>query len=96
MHPATSTTGREPHIDSLKVIASQLIVLHHFAAYGPLADALEGVTPRLASWFYDYARMAVQVFLVLGGFLAARSLAPNSATRARSPLGSESSTQGWP
>jgi peptidoglycan/LPS O-acetylase OafA/YrhL len=86
VHPATPTTGREPHIDSLKVIASQLIVLHHFAAYGPLADALEGVTPRLASWFYDYARMAVQVFLVLGGFLAARSLAPNSAARLIAPF----------
>lgn len=85
-HSTTSATGREPHIDSLKVIASQLIVLHHFAAYGPLADALEGVTPRLASWFYDYARMAVQVFLVLGGFLAARSLAPTSAARLIAPF----------
>lgn len=68
--------NREFHIDGLKILASQLIVLHHFAAYGPLADALGGATPRLSDWFYDYARMAVQVFLVLGGFLAARSLAP--------------------
>lgn len=79
--PASATTGREAHIDSLKVIASQLIVLHHFAAYGPLADALESASPRLASWLYDYARMAVQVFLVLGGFLAARSFAANRAAR---------------
>lgn len=67
-------------------MASQLIVLHHFAAYGPLADALDGATPRLSDWFYDYARMAVQVFLVLGGFLAARSLAPHHRSPTTLPL----------
>ena len=77
---------REFHIDGLKILASQLIVLHHFAAYGPLADALDGATPRLSDWFYDYARMAVQVFLVLGGFLAARSLAPNHQAISTPPV----------
>ena len=77
---------REFHIDGLKILASQLIVLHHFAAYGPLADALDGATPRLSDWFYDYARMAVQVFLVLGGFLAARSLAPHHRSPSTLPL----------
>ena len=28
--------GRQTHIDVLKLMASQLIVLHHFVAYGPL------------------------------------------------------------
>jgi peptidoglycan/LPS O-acetylase OafA/YrhL len=65
-----------PLIDALKALASQLIVLHHFSAYGPLADALDDVLPLLSSWLYDYGRMAVQVFLVVGGFLAVRSLAP--------------------
>ena len=68
--------NRQVHIDALKVIASQLIVLHHFSAYGPLSDALSEASPRVATWLYDYARMAVQVFLVLGGYLAVRSLAP--------------------
>jgi peptidoglycan/LPS O-acetylase OafA/YrhL len=77
---------REFHIDGLKILASQLIVLHHFAAYGPLADALDGATPRLTDWFYDYARMAVQVFLVLGGFLAARSLAPHGNAAIPQPV----------
>ncbi len=77
---------REFHIDGLKILASQLIVLHHFAAYGPLADALGGATPRLSDWFYDYARMAVQVFLVLGGFLAARSLAPQGNAMLSQPI----------
>lgn len=67
---------RMPLIDALKALASQLIVLHHFSAYGPLADALDTLLPTLTGWLYDYGRMAVQVFLVLGGFLAARSLAP--------------------
>lgn len=78
--------NREFHIDGLKILASQLIVLHHFAAYGPLAEALDGATPRLSDWFYDYARMAVQVFLVLGGFLAARSLAPHGNSAMRRPV----------
>lgn len=78
--------NREFHIDALKILASQLIVLHHFAAYGPLAEALDGATPRLSDWFYDYARMAVQVFLVLGGFLAARSLAPHGQTAMAQPV----------
>ena len=77
--------GRQPHIDALKLIAAQLIVLHHFVAYGPLADALDEAAPALTDWFFDYARMAVQVFLVLGGFLAVRSLAPLGQIRVSSP-----------
>jgi peptidoglycan/LPS O-acetylase OafA/YrhL len=61
-------------IDLLKVIAAQCIVLHHLALYGPLSDAMALAAPELAEWFYDYARMAVQVFLVVAGYLAARSL----------------------
>jgi peptidoglycan/LPS O-acetylase OafA/YrhL len=68
--------ARQTHIDALKCIGSQLIVLHHFCAYGPLADALHRLAPALAGWFYDYARMAVQIFLVLGGYLALQSLRP--------------------
>jgi len=69
--------ARQLPIDALKVIASQLIVLHHFSAYGPLADTLSLSSPMLMSWLYDYARMAVQVFLVVGGYLAAASLSPS-------------------
>lgn len=76
---------RQTHIDALKLIGSQLIVLHHFAAYGPLAGAMEQAVPHLAAWLYDYARMAVQVFLVLGGYLAARNLAPQGQVRIGTP-----------
>jgi peptidoglycan/LPS O-acetylase OafA/YrhL len=77
--------ARQSHIDALKLIGSQLIVLHHFATYGPLAEAMGQAAPRLSAWLYDYARMAVQIFLVLGGYLAARNLAPEGRTRRVAP-----------
>lgn len=67
-------TSRNLRIDFLKLLCALAIVLHHFAAYGPLSDALKVYAPLVSDWLYDYGRMAVQVFLVLGGFLAARSL----------------------
>lgn len=76
---------REFHIDLLKILASQLIVLHHFSAYGPLSLAMDGASPGVSDWLYDDARMAVQVFLVLGGFLAARSLTPQPGTQMTAP-----------
>ncbi len=72
-------------IDLIKAVASQLIVWHHLAAYSPMADALQPHAPRIVDWLYDDARLAVQVFLVLGGFLAARSLAPRPGALAGSP-----------
>ena len=67
---------RQIHIDAAKVLASHLIVLHHFTVYGPPAHALDLVAPRVTDCLFDYARMAVQVFLVIGGYLAAGTLAP--------------------
>ena len=67
--------SRLPLIDALKAIASQLIVIHHLAFYGPMSDYALPLAPKLIPWLYDYARIAVQAFLVMGGFLAARSLA---------------------
>lgn len=61
-------------IDLLKIIAAQCIVWHHLALYGPLSEALTQAAPDLSKWLFDYARMAVQVFLVVAGYLAARSL----------------------
>lgn len=72
----TTRRSRFSVIDGLKVLASQTIVLHHLASYGPLADAAHACFPALFEWLFGYGRIAVQVFLVAGGFLAARSLAP--------------------
>ena len=65
------------HLDALKALAAQCIVLHHLAAYGPVADAMQALWPALIGFLYDDARMAVQVFLVVGGFLSARALMPD-------------------
>jgi peptidoglycan/LPS O-acetylase OafA/YrhL len=60
-------------IDLFKAVAAQLIVLHHLVAYGPVAAAVAVASPVAADWLFDYARMAVQAFIVIGGYLAARS-----------------------
>jgi peptidoglycan/LPS O-acetylase OafA/YrhL len=65
------------HVDALKALAAQFIVLHHLAAYGPVADAVQALWPGLIGFLFDDARMAVQVFLVAGGFLSARALMPD-------------------
>jgi peptidoglycan/LPS O-acetylase OafA/YrhL len=61
-------------IDCLKAFASNLIVLHHLAFYGPLSDHAHPLLPGVIDWLADEARIVVQLFLVVGGFLAARSL----------------------
>jgi peptidoglycan/LPS O-acetylase OafA/YrhL len=66
-----------PLIDALRAIASQLIVLHHLAFYGPMSDAVAPLAPALFDWLAEHARIAVQAFLVCGGFMAARTLAPD-------------------
>ena len=62
-----------------------MIVWHHLAFYGPMSDVMHRFIPSLTGWLYDYGRMAVQVFLVLGGFLAASSLAPQGEAAFRQP-----------
>ena len=70
-----SNPNRMLLLDAMKGLAAQLIVLHHLASYGPLAEAFSDMLPTLAAFLFDYGRMVVQVFLVVGGYLAARSLA---------------------
>ena len=77
---------RQPGIDALKGLACSLIIWHHLAFYGPMSDVLYPLVPELIDWLYDYGRMAVQVFLVVGGFLAAGSLAPQGVVTFGSPL----------
>lgn len=72
-------------IDALKALGSQFIVLHHLAFYGPMSDWTHSLAPGLVEWFSRDARMAVQVFLVVAGFLAARTLAPDGVLRTTTP-----------
>jgi peptidoglycan/LPS O-acetylase OafA/YrhL len=76
---------RFPGIDALKGLACVMIVWHHLAFYGPMSDVVHPFAPTLMGWLYDYGRMAVQVFLVVSGFLAAASLAPRGIAAFDSP-----------
>lgn len=58
----------------MRAAAAQLIVLHHLSIYGPVSEALRRVAPGLIGWLDEYGRMAVQVFLVMGGLMFARGL----------------------
>lgn len=71
-----SHASRSALIDCTKGLACAAIVWHHLAFYGPMSDVAHPAAPELIDWLYEYARMAVQIFLVLGGYLAAASLAP--------------------
>src|SRR3954471_4540699 len=75
-------------INLLKAVAAQLIVLHHLAFYGPMADYARPLMPSVIDWLGSFARIAVQVFLVVGGFLVAKSLFPDrsSGTPLSNPL----------
>ena len=70
--------SRLPAIDALKAIACVLIVLHHLAFYGPMADIARPLMPGVIDFLFDYGRMAVQVFLVVSGFLFATRFTPAS------------------
>lgn len=61
-------------IDGLKALAAQTIVIHHLVSYGPMADAAGLAAPGMVSWFGTYGRWAVQVFLVVAGYLTAQAL----------------------
>lgn len=61
-------------IDGLKALCSHLIVWHHMLIYAPMGAwiALDGSS--LVEFIAEDGRLAVQPFLVMAGFLAARSL----------------------
>ena len=70
-------------VDLAKAGAAVTIMLHHFSLYGPLAQALDGIWPAGFQALAQYGRFGVQVFFVVGGYLAADSLMrmPQGQTR---------------
>ena len=72
---AQASASRLPLVDFMRGVAALLIVAHHLAFYGPLSDLAYPLAPAALDWLYDYARMAVQAFLVIDGFVTARRLA---------------------
>ena len=61
-------------IDSLRAFAALLIILHHLSSYGQIAQDAQTVLPGIITWLFEYGRYAVQIFLVMAGYLAAQSL----------------------
>ncbi|MFN4995936.1 MAG: acyltransferase family protein [Burkholderiales bacterium] len=60
-------------IDLLKACACILIVWHHLVLYSPMANRVAEWFPLLEAFLLNYALMAVQIFLVVGGYLNAKS-----------------------
>lgn len=63
-----------------------LIVGHHLARYGPMPIGAVTLLPTFLGWLAEDGRLAVQVFLVIAGFLAAGSLAPDGMSRKGRPV----------
>lgn len=78
--------SRMPAVDALKATACVLIVLHHLAFYGPMADVAKPLAPGVMDFLFEYARMAVQVFLVTSGFLFAAKFGPLGGAAIKTPL----------
>jgi peptidoglycan/LPS O-acetylase OafA/YrhL len=68
---SSALTGRLPLLDLLRAVAAHLVVWHHLAFYGPLSDGAYLLVPGVIEWLNDWGRIAVQVFFVVGGFVAA-------------------------
>ena len=78
-------TSRLPFIDAMKGIGCIAIVMHHLAIYGPMSEVVGQVAPHLIEGLILYARLAVQMFFVLAGFLVASQIAPEGHPVARAP-----------
>ena len=71
-------------LDVIKAIACLVIVLHHLSVYSPMFDRVLLLAPTQLAILYDHGRLAVQAFLVVGGYLTAVQLwraVPASAPR---------------
>ncbi|WP_309148881.1 acyltransferase family protein [Variovorax paradoxus] len=75
-----------PLLDAAKGIACAVIVGHHLSRYGPMPAGAYALAPDFFSWLANEGRLAVQVFLVIAGFLAAASLAPDGMLRVERPV----------
>jgi peptidoglycan/LPS O-acetylase OafA/YrhL len=79
--------SRLPFLDLLRAVASQAIVWHHLAFYGPLSDSAHEVATALIDGLAQHARLAVQVFFVVSGYLTAISITGREPARLREFFG---------
>ena len=61
-------------LDAIKAIGCLLIVLHHLSVYSPMFDRVLLLAPTQLAVLYNHGRLAVQAFLVVGGYLTASQL----------------------
>lgn len=67
-------------LDALRAVCAHAIVWHHITFYGPLSDIAYPLMPTLLDFIANYSRLAVQIFLVMGGFVAAQGLSRSVPT----------------
>lgn len=84
---ATAQLSRSPDlqnqsfiIDFLKTFAVQIIILHHLCNYGEIPLKVGEIWPFFVEFLGAYGKYAVQIFLVIGGYLAAKHL-PQALSR---------------
>ena len=68
---APSDGGRWVILDLFKALACLIIILHHLSAYSPMFDRVMLLAPDPLAMLYNHGRLAVQAFLVVGGYLSA-------------------------
>ncbi len=78
-------TRRLPFINAAKGIACLVIVVHHLAVYGSMAEVIGAVYPQLIETLVVYGRLAVQLFFVVAGYFVASQFAPIGLTTAINP-----------
>jgi peptidoglycan/LPS O-acetylase OafA/YrhL len=61
-------------VDFLKTIAVQIIIFHHLSNYGIIPVKVHEIFPGFIDFIGQFGRYAVQIFLVIGGYLSAKSL----------------------
>lgn len=71
---ASSDGGRWFLLDVIKAVGCVLIVLHHLSVYSPMFDRVLLSAPEELAILFNHGRLAVQAFLVVGGFLTAEQL----------------------
>lgn len=72
--------SRLPLFDAMKALGCLAIVFHHLAIYGPMSDVVREGAPAIIRGLDVYAKLAVQMFFVLAGFLIAMQIAPDGET----------------
>jgi peptidoglycan/LPS O-acetylase OafA/YrhL len=68
-------------IDLLKSLAVQIIILHHLSNYGEVSYAARELWPAFFEWLGNYGRFAVQIFFVMGGYLAIKNISTHVSSK---------------